>query len=142
MTNLLARYRAFVVISLAAFMAAVGAITWLQFPESIPTATAQETITDVCDSVIYPDSYDILETSTSENDGEHEVTLVNDFRANRNGFHNIATMNGTLLQENIILYSDRAVGSRSGASNAAPSAASYTRAFDDGEWGALGCKGK
>ena len=127
-----AKYRAAVFFTLALVMIAVGIIVWWRFPGS--TLTAQERMEDLCASVVYPDSYDMIDRVTHSRGGGDAGVATFDVRGNGPDQHWIVSRDGTLFYEAIFIYPDGGSAGDSGRSAPAVPTA-YVREYSGGEWG-------
>ena len=126
------RPRAAVFFSLAAVMIAVGIIVWWRFPGS--TLTAQERMEDLCASVVYPSSFDMIDRATFSGGGGDGVAEY-DVRGNGRDRHMMISLDGNLSHEAILVYpkgGDSSDSERSAMSNVG---SAYVREYSSGEWG-------
>ena len=127
-----AKRRAAVFFTLALVMIVVGIIVWWRFPGS--TLTAQERMEVLCDSVVYPDSYDMIDRVTHSRGGGDAGVATFDVRGNGPDQHWIVSRDGTLFYEAIFIYPDGGSAGDSGRSAPAVPTA-YVREYSGGEWG-------
>ena len=121
-------------LSLLATLVTAAAFIWWQSPWSGSTS-AQERVTDICASVVYPDSYDMVDIVTYF-DGNEAGTGRYEIEVDGNKHHYLLYIDGALAYETVLVFPDTTTGSSSNSGRSANSnqGTAYVREFSSGEW--------
>ena len=127
-------------LALVLVMIVAGIVAWWRFPGD--TLTAQERMQDLCESAVYPETFDMVMTYKSTGSGRADSTAVFDVRSNGRNQHWIVSRDGSRFYEAVFIHPDSAgdsdSGARSNSSSSSALPAAYIRYDDDGEWGDWG----
>ena len=118
-------------LSLLATLVTAAALIWWQFPWSGSTS-AQERVTDICASVVYPDSYDMVDIVTYF-DGNEAGTGRYEMEVDGNKHHYLLSIDGALAYETVLVFPSTTTSGNSQRS-ANNQGTAYVREFSGGEW--------